>query len=97
MNHLVVIGQQNCTLMKGATSTRKVRTRLKVLNSVLEDQLAVCKASEKMGVSERHTRRIRSIFGIKGVRAISHGDHGILKAIEMERGQTGTKSCLVIR
>ena len=64
--------------------TQKEQTRLKVLNSVLEDQLPVCKALEVMGVSERHTRRILRAYGKKGVRAVSHGDHGLLKAIANE-------------
>ena len=56
--------------------TQKEQTRLKVLNSVLEDRVSVSQAAEVMGVSERHTRRILRAYRNDGARALSHGNRG---------------------
>ena len=52
--------------MEGLTLTQKEQTRLKVLNSVLVDQVPVCQAAEVLGVSERHTRRILRAYKKEG-------------------------------
>ena len=62
--------------MEGVTLTQKEQTRLKVLNSVLEDRVSVCQAAEVMGVSERHTRRMLRAYRNDGARALSHGNRG---------------------
>ena len=51
---------------------------MKVLNSVLVDQVPVCQAAEVLGVSERHTRRILRAYKKEGARALSHGNRGRL-------------------
>ena len=65
-------------LVRLLRQAQKEQTRLKVLNSVLVDQVPVCQAAEVLGVSERHTRRILRAYRKEGARALSHGNRGRL-------------------
>ncbi len=55
---------------------QKEQARLKVLNSLWAEQMAVDQAAELMGVSPRHTRRILAAYRREGVAALAHGHRG---------------------
>ena len=55
---------------------QKEQGRLKVLNSLLAEQMTVGQAAEQMGVSTRHTRRMLAAYRKEGVAALAHGHRG---------------------
>ena len=55
---------------------QKEQARLKVLNSLLAEQLTADQASGLMGVSTRHTRRMLAAYRKEGVAALAHGHRG---------------------
>ena len=62
--------------MKGLTLTQAEQTRLEVLNRVVAHQLDVGRASELLGVSERHGWRILAAYKENGAAALAHGNRG---------------------
>ena len=62
--------------MENVTLTPKEQTRLQVLNSFLTEHIALDQATELMGVSPRHTRRILSAYQERGAAAPAHGHRG---------------------
>lgn len=62
--------------MKGLTLTQAEQTRLEVLNRVVAHQLDVGRASELLGVSERHAWRILAAYKENGAAALAHGNRG---------------------
>ena len=52
---------------------QKEQARLKVLNSLLAEQMTVDQAAGLMGVSPRHTRRILAAYRKEGITALAHG------------------------
>ena len=52
------------------------QARIQVPNSVLEYQLPIARASEIMGVSERHTKRLLAAYRKDGPAALAHGNTG---------------------
>ena len=62
--------------MEGVTLTQSEQTRLKVLNSVLANQVPVCQAAEALEMSERHLRRILAAYGREGAAALAYGNRG---------------------
>ena len=69
--------------------SQKEETRLKVLNSVSEDQVSVCRAAEVMGMSKRHARWILRAYRKNGARAFSHGNRGRRPANAIDELTTG--------
>ena len=55
---------------------QKEQARLKVLNSLLAEQLTADQAAGLMGVSTRHTRRMLAAYRKEGVAALAHGHRG---------------------
>ena len=56
--------------------SQKEQARLKVLNSLLAEQMTADQAAELMGVSTRHTRRMLAAYRKEGVAALAHGHRG---------------------
>ena len=52
------------------------QTRIQVLNGVLEYHLPIAQASEVMGVSERHAKRLLAAYRKEGAAAMAHGNRG---------------------
>ena len=48
--------------MRDLTLNQQERTRIQVLNSVLEYQLPIAQAAEIMGLSQRHTKRLLAAY-----------------------------------
>ena len=55
---------------------QREQTRLHVLNSILEYQIPIAQATEILGVSERHTRRLLTAYRRDGAAAMAHGNRG---------------------
>ena len=62
--------------MENVTLRQKEQARLKVLNSLLAEQITLEQAAALMGVSERHTRRILAAYREEGAAALAHGHRG---------------------
>lgn len=62
--------------MRGVTLTQQKQASLKVLNSVLVDQVPVCQAAEVLGVSQRHVRRILAANRRGGTAVLAHCNCG---------------------
>ena len=62
--------------MENVTLNPKEQARLKVLNSLLAEQMTVDQAAGLMGVSTRHTRRMLAAYRKEGVAALAHGHRG---------------------
>ena len=62
--------------MENVTLNQKEQARLKVLNSLLAEQMTVDQAAELMGVSTRHARRILAAYRKEGVTTLAHGHRG---------------------
>ena len=62
--------------MENVTSTEREQGRLRVLNSLLAEHIALDQAAELMGVSPRHTRRILAAYQEGGAAATAHGHQG---------------------
>ena len=56
--------------------TLREQARLRVLNSLLAEHMALDQAAALMGVSPRHTRRILAAYQEKGAAALAHGHRG---------------------
>ena len=56
--------------------TQQEQTRIQVLNSVLEYGLPIAQASEIMGLSQRHTKRLLAAYRRDGPAALAHGNRG---------------------
>ncbi len=56
--------------------TQKEQARLKILNSLLAEQITLEQAATLMRVSERHTRRILAAYREEGAAALAHGHRG---------------------
>ena len=62
--------------MENVTLNPKEQARLKVLNSLLAEQMTVDQAAGLMGVSTRHTRRMLAAYRKEGVAALAHDHRG---------------------
>ena len=62
--------------MENVTLNQKEQARLKVLNSLLAEQMTVDQAAGMMGVSPHRTRRILAAYRKEGVAALAHGHRG---------------------
>ena len=60
--------------------TPKEQARLQVLNNLLAEQITLDQASELMGVTPRHTRRVLAAYGRSGAAALAHGLRGLKPA-----------------
>ena len=60
------------------TLTQKEQSRLRVLNEVMEHQIAIDQAAEIMGLSERHVWRIIAAYRKEGAAALAHGNRSRL-------------------
>ena len=73
--HLLT-GQRKCHPMRDLTLNQQEQTRIQVLNSVLEYGLPIAQASEIMGLSQRHTKRLLAAYRRDGPAALAHGNRG---------------------
>ena len=62
--------------MRDLTLNQQEQTRIQVLNSVLEYGLPIAQASEIMGLSQRHTKRLLAAYRRDGPAALAHGNRG---------------------
>ena len=62
--------------MENVTLNQKEQARLKVLNSLLAEQMTAGQAAELMGVSTRHARRILAAYRRRGAAVLAHGHRG---------------------
>ena len=62
--------------MRDLTLNQQEQTRIQVLNSVLEYGLPIAQASEIMGLSQRHTKRLLVAYRRDGPAALAHGNRG---------------------
>ena len=62
--------------MENVTLTPKEQSRLQVLNSLLAEHMTLDQAATLMGVSTRHTRRMRAAYRERGATALAHGHRG---------------------
>ena len=62
--------------MKDVTLNQREQARLHVLNSVLEYQAPIAQAAERLGVSERHARRMLAAYREQGAAVLAHGNRG---------------------
>ena len=62
--------------MKGLTLSPREQTRIRVLNGVIEREVAVAEAAKLMGVSERHAWRLLAGYRKEGAAALAHGNRG---------------------
>jgi transposase len=60
--------------MEKVTLSNKEQKRLLVLNKVLEGQMTGREATEMLGVSLRHTRRLIAAYRQEGTPAQAHGN-----------------------
>ena len=56
--------------------TPREQSRLQVLNSLLEEHMALDQAATLMGVSTRHTKRLLASYREKGAAVVAHGHRG---------------------
>jgi transposase len=61
---------------KEVTLNRREQTRLVVLNKVLEKAWTAQQASEGLGLSVRHVRRLLAAYREEGAQALAHGNRG---------------------
>ena len=66
--------------MENVILTPKEQARLQVLNNLLAEQITLDQASELMGVTPRHTRRVLAAYGRSGAAALAHGLRGLKPA-----------------
>jgi len=66
------------SVMGELTLTQKEQSRLRVLNEVMEHQIAIDQAAEIMGLSERHVWRIIAAYRKEGAAALAHGNRSRL-------------------
>ena len=64
------------SVMKELTLSQREQARLHVLSSVLERQPPVAQASEILGVSELHTKRLLATYRKHGAAAPARGNRG---------------------
>ena len=62
--------------MNDVELNQREQERLDVLEDVLEGQLTQAQAAERLGISERHARRLLKDFREKGAAALVHGNRG---------------------
>ena len=62
--------------MRDLTLNQQEQTRIQVLNSVLEYGLPIAQASEIMGLSQRHAKRLLAAYRRAGPAALAHGNRG---------------------
>ena len=62
--------------MKDVTLNQREQARLQVLNSVMESQLRRAQATEILGISEHHLRRVLAAYRRDGAAALVHGNRG---------------------
>ncbi len=55
---------------------KQEQTRLQILNSLLADHMTIAQAATLMGVSARHTWRLRAAYRKDGAAALAHGHRG---------------------
>ena len=86
--HLLT-GQRKCHPMRDLTLNQQEQTRIQVLNSVLEYGLPIAQASEIMGLSQRHTKRLLAAYRRDGPAALAHGKPGTEAPQRRPRGRRG--------
>ena len=62
--------------MRDLTLNQQEQTRIQVLNNVLEYGLPIAQASEIMGLSQRHAKRLLAAYRRAGPAALAHGNRG---------------------
>ncbi|MCY4617825.1 MAG: helix-turn-helix domain-containing protein [Chloroflexi bacterium] len=56
------------------TLNRRDQTRLRLLNSVISEEVSVAEATQLMAFSERQVRRMLAAYRRDGARALAHGN-----------------------
>ena len=67
---------ENVTMKEMVTLTKKEQRRLMVLNGVEMGRITTREASEVLGLSLRHVRRILAAYRREGAAALAHGNRG---------------------
>ena len=73
--------------MRDLTLNQQEQTRIQVLNSVLEYGLPIAQASEIMGLSQRHTKRLLAAYRRDGPAALAHGNRGRRRGLFLGRNR----------